>query len=56
MTDKVPSQILEQMVEMIPLGRVGLPEDIAELVLFLSSDSSSYITGNSIECSGGISF
>jgi NAD(P)-dependent dehydrogenase (short-subunit alcohol dehydrogenase family) len=56
MTDKVPAQILEQMVEMIPLRRVGQPEDIAQLALFLSSDLSSYITGASIECSGGITF
>lgn len=56
MTDKVPSKYLEQMVRMVPMGRVGLPNDIADLALFLASDSSSYITGSSIECSGGLSF
>ena len=56
MTDKVPSQILEQMTEMIPLRRIGQPDDIAQLALFLASDLSSYITGNSIECSGGLTF
>lgn len=56
MTDKVPPQILEQMISMIPMGRIGSAEDIANLVLFLSSDSSSFITGNSIECSGGMVF
>lgn len=56
MTDKVPAKVLDQMRRMIPMGRIGDPKDIAELALFLASDSSSYITGTSIECSGGLSF
>jgi NAD(P)-dependent dehydrogenase (short-subunit alcohol dehydrogenase family) len=38
---------------MIPQGRVGKPEDIAKLVVFLASDDSSYITGQLIVCDGG---
>jgi 3-oxoacyl-[acyl-carrier protein] reductase len=35
------------------LDRVGEPEDIADMLVFLASDSAAYITGNSIEISGG---
>lgn len=36
-----------------PVGRIGLPQDIAELALFLASDASSFITGQTIACDGG---
>ena len=42
-----------QMAARIPLGRMGTPEDIADLVYFLVSDQSSYITGEEIRISGG---
>jgi NAD(P)-dependent dehydrogenase (short-subunit alcohol dehydrogenase family) len=38
----------------IPLGRVGLPEDMARLVAFLASDESRYMTGQSINVTGGL--
>lgn len=39
----------------IPLGRVGLPEDVSNAILFLSSERANYITGTTIEVSGGLS-
>ena len=41
-------------VDSIPLGRVGLPEDVARLVAFLASDEAGYITGEAINVTGGM--
>ncbi|RNA43842.1 Estradiol 17-beta-dehydrogenase 8 [Brachionus plicatilis] len=56
MTNHVPENILQKIIKSVPLRRIGQPQDIAQLALFLASDSSSYITGASIECSGGMAF
>ena len=47
------SEMYEQTVKGIPLGRMGLPKDIANLVVFLVSDESNFITGQCIICDGG---
>jgi NAD(P)-dependent dehydrogenase (short-subunit alcohol dehydrogenase family) len=44
----------KEMVQRIPLGRVGAPEDIANAILFLASDEASYITGICLDVNGGI--
>jgi 3-oxoacyl-[acyl-carrier protein] reductase len=44
------------MMSMIPVGRIGLPEDVAHLVVFLVSEKASYITGEIICVDGGLSF
>lgn len=41
------------LTKMIPLGRLGVPEDVAKLVVFLASDASSWITGQTIVIDGG---
>ncbi len=46
-------EFYEQTVRSIPLGRMGLPEDVANLVVFLASDKSSFITGQNIVIDGG---
>jgi NAD(P)-dependent dehydrogenase (short-subunit alcohol dehydrogenase family) len=46
--------VLERRSAMIPLGRVGSVEDSAKLAVFLASDESNYITGESIESDGGL--
>src|SRR5699024_1523510 len=47
--------LLEQLPQATPLQRLGLPEDIANAVLFLASDESSYITGAELTIDGGFS-
>jgi NAD(P)-dependent dehydrogenase (short-subunit alcohol dehydrogenase family) len=45
--------VLEDYVENTPLGRVGVPEDVAEAVLFLCSDQASWLTGEVLDLNGG---
>ncbi len=54
MTRGVPEKVWNIMVEKIPAGRAGSPEDVANLVAFLSSDEAAYINGQVIEVSGGM--
>jgi len=54
MTDKIPEQIKEKMVASIPLGRMGQPEDVARVVVFLASPSAEYITGQVLVVDGGL--
>jgi NAD(P)-dependent dehydrogenase (short-subunit alcohol dehydrogenase family) len=49
----IPDHYLRPMIEEIPLGRVGTPEDIGNLAAFLASDEARYITGAAIEVAGG---
>jgi 3-oxoacyl-[acyl-carrier protein] reductase len=42
------------MKKMIPLGKLGNPEDVADLALFLGSEGSKYITGEVIKVDGGM--
>ena len=55
MTDAVPDNIKENIVNMIPLKTIGCPEDVANLVSFLAGDSGRYITGQVISVDGGLS-
>lgn len=49
----IPEDVLEQMVSAIPLGRMGTPEEIANVVWFLLTPLSSYITGHVVVVGGG---
>lgn len=48
-----PEEVMASWKESIPLGRLGKPEEFADLVVFLASDRAGYITGNSIQIDGG---
>ena len=54
MTDAVPEHIREAIVETIPIGRMGYPEEIAQTVAFLCRDQAAYITGAQIPVNGGM--
>ena len=51
--ESIPEKVLEAMRSRVPLGRLGKPEDIANVYAFLASDEASYINGAVIEVSGG---
>lgn len=54
MTDKLPENVKEEWIRTIPLRRGGVPEDVANVTLFLASDLSSYVTGQTIQVCGGM--
>ena len=55
MTTALSEQVREEWVKTIPLRRCGLPEDVANVALFLASDLSSYVSGQVISCCGAMS-
>ena len=52
--DTIPEAVMQKMVEKVPLGRLGQPDEIASVYAFLASDDASYVNGAVIEVSGGI--
>ncbi len=54
MTDGLAEDVQAQMMQAIPLGRWGEPGDVADVVMFLVSDLASYVTGQVINCDGGM--
>lgn len=54
MTDVIPEKNKEMMLQSIPLGRMGLAEDVANAVCFLASEDASYITGQVLKVDGGM--
>jgi 3-oxoacyl-[acyl-carrier protein] reductase len=54
MTAVLPEDVQEQMRRMIPLGRFGTGNDVANVVLFLVSELGTYVTGQVINCDGGM--
>jgi len=51
--DADPEEALKERAKNIPLGRIGRPEELANLVTFLASDAASYISGTTIQVDGG---
>jgi 3-oxoacyl-[acyl-carrier protein] reductase len=54
MTDALSEDVQSQMKQAIPLGRFGETGDVADVVMFLVSDASAYVTGQVINCDGGL--
>jgi 3-oxoacyl-[acyl-carrier protein] reductase len=54
MTRALPEAQRDKLLERIPLGRLGAPEDVAHAVAFLASDAAAYITGATLHVNGGM--
>ncbi len=54
MTDAIPEATRQEWVKQIPLRRGGTPEDVAKVALFLASDLAGYVTGQVVNCCGGM--
>jgi 3-oxoacyl-[acyl-carrier protein] reductase len=53
MMQAIPEKVRSKMLEQIPLGRLGRPEEVAQVIAFLCSPLASYVTGQTIEINGG---
>ncbi|WP_198439576.1 3-oxoacyl-ACP reductase FabG [Aerococcus urinae] len=54
MTDAIPEEIKQNMIDGIPVKRIGYPKDIANAMKFLASSDSGYITGQLLQVNGGM--
>jgi 3-oxoacyl-[acyl-carrier protein] reductase len=54
MTDKLPEQQRTKLIESIPLGRIGMPQDVAAAVAYLASDEAAWVTGATLHVNGGM--
>ena len=54
MTDALPEQAKQRLMEAIPMGSLGEPADVAQAALFLASESARYITGHVLVVDGGL--
>ena len=54
MVKQLPKEMIEPMINAIPLKRIGEPEDIASAFVFLASDNASYITGTILSVDGAM--
>jgi 3-oxoacyl-[acyl-carrier protein] reductase len=54
MTDELSEEVKNQMLTQIPLAKLGSPEDVAKAVVFLASEDSNYITGQTLHVNGGM--
>lgn len=53
MTEGIPDKVIEKIIEKVPIGRMGKPQDIANAYLWLASDEASYVHGHVLSVDGG---
>jgi NAD(P)-dependent dehydrogenase (short-subunit alcohol dehydrogenase family) len=56
MMQGIPEEWSEAIVKSVPLGRMGNPDEVARVALFLASDDSAFITGQNVAVNGGMAF
>jgi len=54
MIEDVPQEMQDQLKEVIPVAALGKPEELAELINYIISEKSSYLTGQTINLNGGL--
>jgi 3-oxoacyl-[acyl-carrier protein] reductase len=54
MTEELPEQAKQKMLDAIPMGRFGVPEDVADVVAYLAGDKAAYVTGQVVNVCGGM--
>jgi 3-oxoacyl-[acyl-carrier protein] reductase len=52
--DTMPKDKIAALAKTVPVGRMGLPEEVAAAVLYLASDAAAYVTGATIDINGGL--
>ncbi len=53
MTEGIPDKVIDKLLERVPLGRMGKPQDIANAYLWLASDEAAYVSGHVLSVDGG---
>jgi 3-oxoacyl-[acyl-carrier protein] reductase len=53
MLQRVPDEWREKVLAGVPMGRAGTVDELSQLILFLASERSTYLTGQVINCDGG---
>ena len=54
MTDSLPNEQLNNIMDSVPLNRIGTPDDVSNVVMFLASEDANYITGQVVSIDGGL--
>jgi 3-oxoacyl-[acyl-carrier protein] reductase len=50
----IPERVMQDLIGKVPMGRIGEPEEVAHVVAFFASDLAGYVTGQCLQCTGGM--